>query len=144
MKLPKLSVLIALSIVMLSKQCLANDEKQVEVLTRLAESYVHAQFNFDQALLKSITSPQFVEISPKGEIDERNRVLAFYSEDKRVSSPPFNIVDVRVRKDGSSAFISQVIIIEVGNRKVEMTQGLSAIKKEQTWLLTSSQSTPKK
>ena len=120
----------------------AKESADSEQLKSLAESYVTAQFTFDQRLLESITTPQFVEISPKGEIDERAEVISFYAPEKKVASPPFAITDVKVRKNGNVAFISQVINLTLGPREVKMTEGLSAIKTEQGWKLVSSQTTP--
>lgn len=129
--------------VLFSLRAFAKERPESEEIKLLAEAYVKAQFTFDQNSLELITTPKFVEISPKGEIDERLEVIEFYAPENKVMPPPYRITDVTVRKNGDVAFVSQVIGLTLGSKSVEMTQGLSAIKTEQGWKLVSSQTTPR-
>ncbi|WP_346836610.1 nuclear transport factor 2 family protein [Microbulbifer sp. SAOS-129_SWC] len=142
MKAISLTVLALLG-TFLSLPGLSKEAADIDQLKALAKSYVKAQTTFDQSLLESITTHQFVEISPKGEVDEREEFIDFYAPEKKIPSPTFTITDVKVRQNGDVAFISQVITFSMGPRKLQMTEGLSAIKTEQGWKLASSQTTPR-
>ncbi|WP_193165545.1 nuclear transport factor 2 family protein [Microbulbifer hainanensis] len=136
-------ITMAFGCILFSLQTFAKESPDSEEIKLLAANYVKAQFTFDQDSLAQITTPQFVEISPKGEVDERSAFLEFYAPEKKVMSPPYTITNVTVRENGSVAFISQVIGLALGSKNVEMTQGLSAVKTEQGWKLASSQTTPR-
>lgn len=134
-------ITISFCCILFSLQTFAKERPDSEEIRLLAEAYVKAEFTFDQHSLELITIPQFVEISPKGEIDERPAFLEFYAPENKVMAPPYTITDVTVRANGDVAFISQVIGFTFGSKKVEITQGLSAVKTEQGWKLVSSQNT---
>lgn len=111
-------------------------------LEKLGEEYVAAQFAFDQEAIKRLTTPNFVEISPKGEIDERASVIAFYAPEKRTAAPPYKVGDSKVRVSGMSAVITQVVTIGIEPRAMSLSQSLAATRVGSKWLLASSQSTP--
>lgn len=69
-------------------------------LRDLATAYAGAQFSFDQSSLRRILALKFVEISPKGEVDERDAVIAFYAPEKKTPAPPFSIENQIVRLTG--------------------------------------------
>ena len=115
---------------------------QAPQLQALARDYVQAQFAFDQAAIARLTAPQFVEVSPKGEVDEREAVIGFYAADRKTAAPPLAVVDQKVRVSGSTAVITQTLELGASPRKMRMTQALSAHWDGQRWQLTSSQTTP--
>ena len=113
-----------------------------QALKDLARGYVEAQFAFDQAALQRLTAPQFVEVSPKGEVDERAAVIGFYAPDRKTASPPCQVLEQQVRLSGSTAVVTQILEMGSAPRVVRMTQALSATWTQGQWLLTSSQTTP--
>lgn len=116
------------------------DDEQVRAL---AQAFVLAEFSFDQASLHRLTAQQFVEISPKGEVDERQAVLSFYSSEKKeVPAPPYTIRDQRVRLSGDVAVITQTLVIGTPPRAISLSQSLTAVLVGGQWKLASSHSTP--
>ena len=60
----------------------ADDRAAIEaVLRQLTE----AQKNYDAAAMDRLLAPDYVEISPVGELDERAKVLGFYTPDKKAA-----------------------------------------------------------
>jgi len=114
----------------------------VPELQALARRYVEAQFAFDPATLAQVTAPQFVEVSPKGEVDEREAVLGFYAAERKTAAPPHQVLDQAVRLTGSTAVITQTLEMGSGPRRMRMTQALTAAWADGRWWLTSSQTTP--
>ena len=114
----------------------------MDKLKGLSQAYVEAQFSFDQASVRRMTAPIFVEISPRGEVDERDEVIAFYAPEKRTSAPPFSIHDQRVRLTVTSAVITQTVTIGKPPRSMSLSQAITASRIGRDWKLTSSQSTP--
>lgn len=115
---------------------------QEQALKTLAHGYVAAQFAFDQAAIARMTAPQFVEVSPKGEVDERQAMIGFYAADRKTAAPPLAVLDQKVRVSGSTAVITQTLELGAGPRRMRMTQALSAHWDGERWQLTSSQTTP--
>lgn len=111
-------------------------------LEGLARAYVQAEFSFDQQAIRDLTAPAFVEISPKGEIDERDRVISFYAPDKRTEAPAYTISNAVVRTSKDTAVITQTITIGTSPRTMSLAQGLTAAYIKGRWKITSSQSTP--
>ncbi|MET0320034.1 MAG: hypothetical protein ABW069_04845, partial [Duganella sp.] len=60
-------------------------------LVALVQRYAEAQSNFDQAAIRAATDEQFVEISPVGEVDSREKVLSFYAPDQKRPAPQLQI-----------------------------------------------------
>jgi hypothetical protein len=131
---------LLLGVAAFSSQAIAAD--RTGELEELGKSYVAAQFEFDQQAIARMTAEQFVEISPKGEVDERAAVLDFYAPDKRRPAPPYHVSQSRVRVTGASAVITQIVTIGQAPRSMSLSQLLVATRVGDEWLLVSSQSTP--
>ena len=138
----KLSLSFALALVAGCSSVPAVPPASSADLEAIARAYVQAQFSFDQRAIRDLTAPAFVEISPKGEVDERDEVLAFYAPEKRASAPGFTIGNVQVRRTGDTAVVTQTITIGQAPRTVSLSQGLTAAHVGGTWKITSSQTTP--
>ena len=117
----------------------STDTERLKTLTR---DYVAAQVGFDQASVRRLTASGFVEVSPKGEVDERNSVVDFYAPEKRTEAPPYEVSNQRVRVTGHTAVITQTVTFGVPPRSMGLTQAVTASRVGRHWLLTSSQSTP--
>ncbi|WP_294233288.1 nuclear transport factor 2 family protein [uncultured Sphingomonas sp.] len=72
----------------------------------LIERFEAARRDFAPAALASTLAPDFVEISPRGEVDSRDRVLGFYAPDRKQAAPPFERDDMTVRSLGDTALVS--------------------------------------
>jgi uncharacterized protein (TIGR02246 family) len=55
-------------------------EQEINTLLR---QFTEAQKNYDAAKLDEILAPDYVEISPVGEVDPRAKVLSFYAPEKK-------------------------------------------------------------
>src|SRR4028119_1838385 len=55
-------------------------EDEIDALLR---GFTEAQKNYDAAKLDEILAPDYVEISPAGEVDPRAKVLSFYAPEKK-------------------------------------------------------------
>lgn len=57
--------------------------KVEEEINTLLRQFTEAQKNYDAAKLDEILAPDYVEISPAGEVDPRAKVLSFYAPEKK-------------------------------------------------------------
>ena len=57
--------------------------QQSITIVQLVEAFTKAQHDFDQAQLRALTADDYVEISPIGEVDPRDKMLGFYDPAKR-------------------------------------------------------------
>ena len=76
----------------------------VAVVQQLAD----AQRTFDQAALDRLLTADYVEVSPVGDVDERAKVIGFYSADAKAKSPEVSSIVIdepRVRIDGTHAIV---------------------------------------
>jgi hypothetical protein len=70
----------------------------------LVNTLIEAQRTFDQKQLDEILAPDYVEISPRGEVDPRDKVLSFYAPDKKIADAPAAALDeVTTRVYGETA-----------------------------------------
>jgi uncharacterized protein (TIGR02246 family) len=57
--------------------------KVEEEILGLVRQLAEAQKNYDAAKLDEILAPDYIEISPAGEVDSRAKVLGFYAPEKK-------------------------------------------------------------
>lgn len=57
--------------------------KVEEEINTLLRQFTEAQKNYDVSKLDEILAPDYVEISPAGEVDPRAKVLGFYAPEKK-------------------------------------------------------------
>lgn len=86
-----LSALVTLATVVCSVAAAQPSQriKDERELTALVKQMAEAQSKFDPATLDKIYTSDFVEISPVGEVDPRDKVLGFY---KPEAKPPGDLV----------------------------------------------------
>jgi hypothetical protein len=56
-------------------------------LTRLVEQHIEAQRDYDQQKLRDLTAEEYLEVSPRGELDPRAKMLSFYAVRPETPSP---------------------------------------------------------
>lgn len=71
-------------------------------IPELIRTFLKAQQSFDPATLKDKTVDNYAEVSPLGELDERNAVLEFYDPAHRVDAPAISISDDKLRIFGDT------------------------------------------
>jgi uncharacterized protein (TIGR02246 family) len=74
-------------------------------LIRTVEEFTRAQQTFDAGKLARLTTSDYLEISPVGEVDSREKMLGFYAPDKKTAAPELAISDVTVRTFGDSGVL---------------------------------------
>jgi hypothetical protein len=116
-----------------------------EELTALVKRHAEAQGGFDQATLKAITADNYVEISPIGEVDPREKMLSFYAPEQKRPGPQIKVDEPLVRVFGDSAVIYTRLSYTMGTgeaaRTMAMRAGYVAQHKDGKWLLVSAQYT---
>jgi ketosteroid isomerase-like protein len=68
-------------------------------------AFITAQHDFDLAKVKALTTDDYVEISPLGEVDPREKMLGFYTPDKKVAAPALQMGDATVTMVGDRAAV---------------------------------------
>ncbi|WP_051938430.1 nuclear transport factor 2 family protein [Luteibacter sp. 9135] len=103
--------------------------------------YVAAEHAFDVATLRAVLLPRFVEVSPRGEVDEHDAVLGFYAPEKKTTAPPVALRDVVSRVNGDTAFVTASVVFTVKDAEHRLTLGASVVKGADGWRLASAQYT---
>lgn len=111
-------------------------------LTALASAFIEAQTHFNVAALRALTSEQFVEISPLGEVDPREKMLSFYVSDTPPPPPTVLFEEPQVRVFGDSAIITFKLILTINGQPRSMRANFVAHKEAAQWKLVSVQHTP--
>lgn len=76
-----------------------------EALVRIVEDFIRAQRTFDVPRLTALTTPDYLEISPVGEVDSREKMLSFYAPERKSSAPTIEIREPVVRVFRDSAIV---------------------------------------
>lgn len=103
--------------------------------------YVKAEHDFDLPGLKAILVQDFVEVSPRGEVDEHDAVLGFYAPEKKVDAPPTVLRDVISRVHGDSAVVTGSVVFTVNGAEHRLTLSASVVKGAAGWRMASAQYT---
>lgn len=122
---------------------LAADD-QADVLS-LVRQHVAAQTQFDVPALAALTADNYVEVSPMGEVDTREKMLAFYAPEKKTATPVITVEEPLVRVSGDTAVLIGKLAISVNaggqQRQMAMRASYVAVKQGQAWKLMSAQYT---
>lgn len=114
-------------------------------LVSLVERHAQAQSAFDQPTLRATTAENYVEISPVGEVDSREKMLSFYAPELKRPAPQVQVDEPAVRIMGDTALVSARLSYTMNQdgatRKFAMRGGYVARLVGQQWLLVSAQYT---
>lgn len=114
-------------------------------LLAVVQRYLEAQRNFDQDTLKEVTTENFIEVSPIGEVDPRDKMLTFYTPDQKRSAPQVKVEEPVIRILGDNAVVlARVSFIPDENnpaRMFSMRAGYVAQLMDGKWKLVSAQYT---
>ena len=69
----------------------------------VVKQFIEAQHTFDLTAITRLTAPTYVEISPLGEVDPREKMLGFYTPDKKQPAPATAVDTPDVRLYGDTA-----------------------------------------
>jgi uncharacterized protein (TIGR02246 family) len=69
------------------------------------QAFSDARARFDSVKLGKVLTPDYIEVSPRGEVDRRPAVLAFYTPDKAGPVPPMVYSTDSVRRYGDAAIV---------------------------------------
>jgi len=76
-----------------------------QALSHLIERFAEARHNFDVPTLSELTTEDYVEVSPLGEVHLRDKMLNFYAPDRKVDPPEMSIQETRVRVFGETGVV---------------------------------------
>lgn len=109
---PLLAVVLGLTFALSAHAVRAADPQTEKELTAAAQAVVDAQIRFDLKALDALLAPDYVEVSPVGDVDERAEVLSFYTPEARAQmlaagmEPLSNKIDeARIRVYGDQATV---------------------------------------
>lgn len=116
-------------------------------LTGLVDSFTRAQREYDQPKLAALTTPDYVEVSPIGDVDTRDEMLSFYAPEKKRASPELTVTERLVRRQGDTAVIMAKLGFAAPGpggvvRNVAMRASFVARRTGRTWRLAAAHYTP--
>jgi uncharacterized protein (TIGR02246 family) len=122
----------------------STEAEVIAVVQQLAD----AQRTFDQATLERLLAPDYIEVSPVGDVDDRPKVIGFYSAEAKAKAPPVSSIaideaTVRIYGDHAVVIARQTMNINaVGtNRPVVMRTTSHLRKLNGVWRISSMQYT---
>lgn len=80
-------------------------DETVAQLTGLLQRHADAQSGFNVDELKAVTADNYVEVSPAGELDPREKMLGFYTVDKKKPGPAIKVEEPVIRMLGDAAAV---------------------------------------
>jgi ketosteroid isomerase-like protein len=107
-----------LAILSISVVAFTQSKKDDEVIA-VAKQAIVAQENYDTATLEKLYASDYIEISPIGEIDEREKAIGFYKvadiEKEKARTPRYTLDDFKVRYYGKFAMV--ISKFSIGSKK---------------------------
>lgn len=98
-------VTVVLTVVCSAAPASSQATNQDAALTSLVDSFTRAQREYNQPKLAALTTPDYVEVSPIGDVDTRDEMLGFYAPDKKRASPELVISERLTRRQGDTALV---------------------------------------
>jgi uncharacterized protein (TIGR02246 family) len=112
----------------------------------LVQRFTTAQSAVDRATLEALTADNYIEISPLGEVDPREKMLSFYvkKDDKPIT--PVTVDEITTRVLGNTAVVlakvSYAMTVGGQTRTASMRSTFVALQQGGVWKLVSAQYTP--
>lgn len=107
----------------------------------LVRRFTEAQREMDVATLKALTAEQYVEVSPLGEVDHREKMLTFYAKDGGRAAPTAVIEESMTRLLGETVIVIAKItystVVEGQKRSFSLQSSFVAQKFNGDWKLVS-------
>lgn len=148
------AALLTLALLVGTGQLRAADPTEQQ-LHDATQAVLDAQRTFDQPALDALLAPDYLEISPVGDVDDRAEVLSFYSADAKAKATAGGMVplsslasDTNIRIDGDHAIVIALdtVRIKTGEteREVAMRLAFHFRRIDGKWLLQTAQYTPQR
>ena len=143
-------IFISVLLVLLSISALSQSKEDAKVIA-IAKQAVMAQENYDPVTLEKIYASDYIEISPKGEIDEREKAIGFYKvedvEMAKAKTPKIILDNFKVRRYREFAIVISRFSIgsktDTSRKPREVGIVVHALRKEKgMWKIYSAQFTP--
>jgi hypothetical protein len=146
----KNAILFSVLIVLFSVSAFSQSKKDEGVIA-VAKRAAAAQETYDPATLELIYASDYIEISPKGEIDVRDKAIGFYKvpdvEAAKAKTPKYILDDFQVRNYKDHAIV--ISRFSVGS-KTDLERKPTAVglvvyalrKEKNAWKIYSAQFTP--
>jgi hypothetical protein len=110
-------------------------------LAELVRAHAEAQRNFNQTRLLALTANEYIEVSPIGELDSREKMLAFYAPGQERPAPTVqvDVPVVRIMGDTGLVVARLVYTMEADGqaRSFSMMASYVAQRKGHAWKLVS-------
>lgn len=116
-------------------------------LTVLVKQFAEAIRQYDVATIEQLLAPDYIEVSPAGEVDERAKVISFYQPQAQKAPAPESVLvdELKVRSYGEFAVIlarqSFKLSISGQTREVAMRVTYVCRRQKDRWQLVSAQYT---
>lgn len=106
-------------------------------INALIDAFLAAEHAYDPVALAKLIAPDFVEVSPKGEIDAHDRFLGFYAPANRTQSPAIDSSrrEVRVVGDTGIAIVTLALTPPGRPQPIEMRATYVARRSGVAWRL---------
>jgi uncharacterized protein (TIGR02246 family) len=124
------------------------DKSAAAEVVAVVQQLADAQRTFDQSALERLLAPDYIEVSPVGDVDDRAKVIGFYSAEAKAKAPPVSSITidettVRVYGDYAVVIARQTMNINAGgtNRPVVMRTTAHLRKISNAWRISSMQYT---
>ncbi|KAB8057929.1 DUF4440 domain-containing protein [Janthinobacterium sp. FT14W] len=148
-RLSLISTIAALAFVATAQPARAADDDAA--VLNLVRQHVAAQASFDAPALAALTADNYAEVSPLGDVDTREKMLAFYAPEKKSAAPVIAVEEPFVRVAGDTAVLIArlAVTVQAGGQQRNMALRASYVAKKEgaAWKLLSAQYTgiaPKK
>ncbi|MDC8760657.1 nuclear transport factor 2 family protein [Janthinobacterium fluminis] len=116
-----------------------------DAVLALVRQHAQAQSGFDQAALRALTADNYIEVSPAGEVDTREKMLAFYAPEQKRPAPAVAVEEPLTRISGDTAIVIARLAYTMSaggqTRSFAMRASYVAQKSAGTWKLVGAQYT---
>ncbi len=93
---------------------------QEEALQQVVERFTQAQVGFEPSVLRDLTAAEYIEVSPLGEVDPREKMLGFYAVENKVEAPAATVSEFNVRVLGETAVVIAKVTFEMKGAAAKM------------------------
>lgn len=119
----------------------------IEPFTPLLRGFLDAERDFDQAGIAARITQDYVEVSPIGEVDERERMLGFYALANKRAAPAIALDEVTTHVAGDAATVTARLGYSVPGpggqvRTIAMRGGFLFRRERGDWKIAFAQYTP--
>ena len=117
-----------------------------QAVNQLVQRFSSAQSSVDTATLTAMTAADYVEISPLGEVDPREKMLSFYVKKDDKPRPAITVDEMQTRVLGETAIViarlSYAMTVGEQSRTFSLRSTFVARQEGGAWKLVSAQYTP--